>query len=177
MKIEIEKKKLEEAFSLACSNTKNVLLTLFGKEAVLPERPDYSDYRNIKTINDVYKAFHIDERIFELNISDLPKDVQAFMKLRMVRDALNPRWIPDWANTDEYKYYPWFKIEKKDIPAGVGSAYSGVALGVSCLSSYAVASSSDACCGGALASENREIAIWFGEHFADIWKEFLLPNA
>ena len=61
------------------------------------------------------------------------------------------------------------------IPAGVGGAYGGAELGVSVLGSGNVASSSLAHCGGALASESREIAIYFGKQFAEIWQDYLLP--
>lgn len=172
-KIEIEKTKLEAAFAVACGNTRTVLLALFGEDAVKPEKPDYSDYHNIKTMDDVFAATGVDKEEFEQKIADLPEDVQAFMLLRLIRKALNPTWKPNWADTDEWKYYPYFSIE---VPAGVGSANTGSVLGVSVLNSNHVASYSPAVCGGALASENREIAIWFGEHFTEIWKGYLLAN-
>lgn len=169
-KIEIEKTKLEAAFSVACGNTRAVLLALFGKDAVMP---DYSDYHNIKTMDDVFAATGCNKEEFEKKLADLPEDVQAFMLLRLIRKALNPTWVPNWADTNEWKYFPYFSIE---VPAGVGCANSGSDLGVSCLTSNCVASYSNAYYGGALASENREIAIWFGEHFAEIWKGYLLAN-
>ena len=82
--------------------------------------------------------------------------------------------VSQLADFDECKYYPWFDI-KKETPAGVGCAYNGAALGVSVLNSFDVASTSTADCGGALASKNREIAIYFGNQFAEIWKSYLLP--
>ena len=173
MKIEIEKSNLVAAYNVAAGNVKQVLLTMFGKDAVMPDKPDYSDYHNIKTMDDVFAATGCNKEEFEKKLADLPEDVQAFMLLRLIRKALNPTWIPNWADTDEYKYFPYFSIE---IPAGVGSASYGSFLGVSCLYSNGVASSSRASYGGALASENREIAIWFGEHFAEIWKGYLLAN-
>lgn len=172
-KIEIEKTKLEVAFSVACGNTRTVLLALFGEDAVMPDKPDYSDYHNVKTMDDVFAATGCNKEEFEKKLADLPEDVQAFMLLRLIRKALNPTWIPNWADTNERKYFPYFSII---LPAGVGGAGSGSNLGVSCLDSSDVASYSGAGCGGALASENREIAIWFGEHFAEIWKGYLLAN-
>lgn len=172
-KIEVKKKNLEAAYKVASANTKEVLVTLFGEGAVKPEKPNYSDYHNIKTMDDVFAATGVDKEEFEQKIADLPEDVQAYMLLRLIRQALNPTWKPNWADTDEWKYFPYFSIE---IPAGVGGASSGVLLGVSVLYSTNVASTSHASCGGALASENREIAIWFGEHFAEIWKGYLLAN-
>ena len=68
--------------------------------------------------------------------------------------------VSQLADFDECKYYPWFDI-KKETPAGVGGAHYGAALGVSVLDSLHVASPSNARYGGALASKNREIAIYF----------------
>lgn len=167
-KYEVEKEKLEEAYSVACPNTRAVLLALFGKEAVMPE-PDYSDYHNIKTMDDVFAATGCNEEEFRNKLEGLPEDVQAFMLLRLIRKALNPKWKPNWADANECKYYPWFKIQGEKIPADV-------TRGVWCLTSDAVTSGVSANYVGTLASENREIAIWFGEVFADIWKVFLLPN-
>ena len=173
MKIEIQKSNLVAAYNVAAGNVKEVLVTMFGKDAVMPDKPDYSDYHNIQTMDDVFAATGCNKEEFEKKLADLPEDVQAFMLLRLIRKALNPTWIPNWADTDEWKYFPYFSIE---VPAGVGGAHHGSHLGVSCLYSDTVASSSAAGFGGALASENREIAIWFGEHFAEIWRGYLLAD-
>ena len=170
-KLEISFERVEAAYkSTENESVKETLEALFGKEAF----KDFLDYRNIKSLKDVSEALGKDMDEFKKSLSNLPRDVQAFMVLREIRNALNPKWVPDFANTNQYKYYPWFEIKKS--PAGVGFAHYGSYLGVSVLFSLDVASHSTATFGGALASEKSEIAIWFGEHFADLWKEYLLPT-
>lgn len=36
------------------------------------------------------------------------KDEIAYRKLKTIAEALNEGWQPDWANSNEYKYWPWF---------------------------------------------------------------------
>lgn len=36
------------------------------------------------------------------------KDEIAYRKLKTIAEALNEGWRPDWANSNEYKYWPWF---------------------------------------------------------------------
>lgn len=172
-KVEITVENLRQAFKISSDEIKNVLATLFGKENCT-EKPCYSDYHNIKSIEDVCAALGIDKDEFEESIEDLPDDVQAFMWLRQVRNALNPKWKPNFADTNQWKYYPWFKVVPP--PAGVGSAIRVSYCGVSVLHSGTGASLAYASYGGALASEKSEIAIWFGEHFADLWARFLVPD-
>ena len=38
-------------------------------------------------------------------------DEIARRKLETITEALNEGWRPDWSNTDEPKYYPWFYIK------------------------------------------------------------------
>ena len=37
-------------------------------------------------------------------------DEIARRKLETITEALNEGWRPDWNNTNEYKYFPWFRI-------------------------------------------------------------------
>ena len=41
------------------------------------------------------------------------KDVVAFLKLRIITEALNEGWHPKFTE-DEYRYYPWFYIYTKE---------------------------------------------------------------
>ena len=161
--VELEQKRIIESYNQANDDQKKLLESLFGKEMF------EFDYKSIKTYKDACKregVTPIDEN------SDLPKDVIAFLKLRTIAKALRNGWKPKWEDTNEYKYYPWFDI----VPAGVGFAFNGSDLGVSDLNSSYVASLAAANFGGALASESSKIARYFGETFAEIWAEYLLPN-
>lgn len=40
---------------------------------------------------------------------------QAFAQMSIIRTVLNEGWTPDWTNSGQYKYYPWF-----DMSSGSG---------------------------------------------------------
>lgn len=49
------------------------------------------------------------------------KDEIAYRKLKTIAKALNEGWRPDWANSNEYKYWPWFVYN----PAYAGFSCAG----------------------------------------------------
>ena len=122
------------------------------------------------------------------NIDELPLDVQAFLKLRVVCAAYNelkkdeldqfPRFT-----TNEYRYYPWFllytqeeidRMDKEDRSRVLGRssysayAYAGVA---SSYTGYA-SSHSYTGSGGRLCFKTEELATECGKRFAKLWGQF-----
>lgn len=55
-----------------------------------------------------------------------------------------------------------------------GYASYGATCGLACASSISVWSNSDASIGSRLAVKSSEIAIYFGEQFKELWKDFLI---
>lgn len=191
-KIEIEKPKLEAAFAVACGNTRTVLLALFGEDAVKPEKPDYSDYRNIKTYEDACAALGVDPiNETDESLNDLitrgiiaPRHI-ALMKLETISRAL---WgkdfepIPDAEGSKIY-YFPWFylytqsEIDNMDDDER-GALLSAVAndganAGFGYLSTNARSSYSFAYNGFRLRQETGEKAVYFGKQFIKLWAEYL----
>ncbi len=82
--------------------------------------------------------------------------ITAFAKISIIRGALNEGWKPDWANSNEYKYYPWFKH------SGVGFSYGDYAT-----------SSANSSVGSRLCYKSRELAEYAGKQFIDLYKQFL----
>lgn len=191
-KIEIEKPKLEAAFAVACGNTRTVLLALFGEDAVKPEKPDYSDYRNIKTYEDACAALGVDPiNETDESLDDLitrgiiaPRHI-ALMKLETISRAL---WgkdfepIPDAEGSKIY-YFPWFYLYTQseidnmdDEERGAllsAYAYHGALAGFGCLSAGNRSSSSNANIGFRLCQETGEKAVYFGKQFIKLWAEYL----
>ena len=119
------------------------------------------------------------------------KDVVAFLKLRIITEALNEGWHPKFTEV-ECRYYPWFYIYAKEkynnfseeenhrrvgrvIYRGrnYACAYGGV--------SYAIAShgasSAYAVVGSHLAFSNRDLAEYAGKQFIDIWANLVFDNS
>lgn len=122
------------------------------------------------------------------NIDELPLDVQAFLKLRVVCAAYNelkkdeldqfPRFT-----TNEYRYYPWFllytqeeidRMDKEDRSRVLGrSNYNANAhAGVAYSSTYYASSHSYTRYGGRLCFKTEELATECGKRFAKLWGQF-----
>lgn len=111
------------------------------------------------------------------------KDVVAFLKLRIITEALNEGWHPKFTE-DEYRYYPWFYIYTKEEYDNfseeekrrcVGRAYSNAFANGGLVYSYAysASSSSSSANGVRLAFSNRDLAEYAGRQFIDIWADFV----
>ena len=122
------------------------------------------------------------------NIDELPLDVQAFLKLRVVCAAYNelkkdeldqfPRFT-----TNEYRYYPWFllytqeeidRMDKEDRSRVLGRSdyYASASAGVACSSTNYASSYSYTGFGGRLCFKTEELATECGKRFAKLWGQF-----
>ena len=110
------------------------------------------------------------------------KDVVAFLKLRIIADALNEGWHPKFTE-DECRYYPWFYIYTKeekhrrvDRVVYCGCNYACAYGGVSSASADYDASSAYADVGSHLAFSNRDLAEYAGKQFINIWANLVFDN-
>lgn len=159
--LQIKQDSLLAAFRNAGKEGKQVLSDLFGKQVALYD--NITD--RVKSFEDACQVLGISTNVPE--VKGLPRKHQkaiiANYKLIVIAEALNEGWKPNWQDSDEYKYYPWFDMSN---PAGVG--YS--------LTNYA-ASLTAANIGSRLCLKNRELAIYFGQTFTDLFNDSLLLNA
>lgn len=159
--LQIKQDSLLAAFRNAGKEGKQVLSDLFGKQVALYD--NITD--RVKSFEDACQVLGISTNVPE--VKGLPRKHQkaiiANYKLIVIAEALNEGWKPNWQDSDEYKYYPWFDMSN---PAGVG--YS---------STYTTASNTDANFGSRLCLKNRELAIYFGQTFTDLFNDSLLLNA
>ena len=114
------------------------------------------DWRDLKTVDDCYaylNTWHIYQHISETN------DEYAYRQLKVIIKAINQGWTPDWNNSSQYKYYPWFEVTS----GGVEFSYSG----------YYCASTSTRV-GSRLCFESSEKCKYAATQFVEIYKQFLL---
>lgn len=162
-------------------------------EAAVDNRPITE---RVKTLEDaisvlcedhtLVRQYHLYEQQMNGNEEDM-RDLTAFLKLRIITAALNQGWSPDWTNSDEWKYYPWFCLytedEYNDLDADdkkrccrvVGRSNSNAsAIGglVYAFANYA-SSYSNASSGSRLAFKTRELALYAGKQFVDLWCDFV----
>lgn len=159
--LQIKQDSLLAAFRNAGKEGKQVLSDLFGKQVALYD--NITD--RVKSFEDACQVLGISTNVPE--VKGLPRKHQkaiiANYKLIVIAEALNEGWKPNWQDSDEYKYYPWFDMSN---PAGVG--YSNAAN---------AASITHAHFGSRLCLKNRELAIYFGQTFTDLFNDSLLLNA
>jgi nitrite reductase/ring-hydroxylating ferredoxin subunit len=147
------------AFKNADTNGKKLLSDLFG-ENLLPLK--ITD--RIKTWEDVCKHMQcdpVDSLPFESPDNEEEEAINAYFKIRSIVYVLNEGWFPDWDNTSQYKYYPWFYMDSK-AGSGFGLSFGGCAYG-----------GSDSNVGSRLCFKSEELAKYAATQFANEYRDFM----
>ena len=95
-------------------------------------------------------------------------DEIARRKLETITEALNEGWKPDWNNTDEYKYYPYFYIKenaKAQDTAGLAGAYTNI-----------TASYTNAHVGSRLCFKTEAMSDYAGRTFTELYEQILIEK-
>lgn len=103
-----------------------------------------------------------EERIKAL---ELRPDEVARKKLEVITAALNEGWSPDWNNTSEYKYYPYFYIEPRKHGAYAGLSYTSTNPAASYTAAYI---------GSRLCFHEPDAARYAGRTFTELYEQLLL---
>lgn len=194
--IEIKKSDLQGLFKILTNYPQiskeqviNEMTKAFGEEALKSQ--DIKE--RIKTFEDAVNAIGEDHPLVAQykTINSAFKEADnnlhlfAYTRLAIIAEALNEGWRPEYTE-DEYRYYPWFGLytqeeyddmddEEKEccrfVGRSSGNAYADGGL------VYARASggsaSSYAYIGSRLAFKSRELAIYCGKQFIEIWINYL----
>jgi hypothetical protein len=118
----------------------------------------------VKTFEAACKKLGIDPKKAVPALPDNPhnKALIALAKLFIIIQVINDGWKPDWNNNDEYKYYPWFDMEKtKSNPSGF--SLDGVY-------DYYAASG----VGSRLCFKSRDLAEYTVKQFIDLYKDYMV---
>lgn len=148
----------------------------------------------IKTFEDAVIATGITIPLSEEQLSYLPKDVIAYMKLRVIAAALNGltkdtlNKFPKF-NSGEYRYYPLFDLytqteidemdeeRKKSIWMFECPEYNGSLCGLTATAVQEVCWFPGKSLSSRISVKTRELAMYFGEQFIDVWAEYVFkPN-
>lgn len=131
---------------------------------------DYEEITDrVKTYEDACKVLGV-EPINEQNAKaqGFRSDEIARRKLETIAAALNEGWKPDWNNTDQYKYYPYFYIQEN--AKGKGSA------GLSCADADGAAANAVAGVGSRLCFYASRLARYAGNQFTDLYEQILIEK-
>lgn len=118
--------------------------------------------QKIKSFEDACKALKLDPKKVLPDVSAFPKEHQqaliAHAKLVIIAQALNGKWKPNWKDSNQWKYYPWF-----DMSSGSGLSYY--------VYDHLISYSS---CGSRLCYKTSELAKYAGTQFIDLYKEYFV---
>lgn len=131
---------------------------------------DYEEITDrVKTYEDACKVLGV-EPINEQNAKaqGFRSDEIARRKLETIAAALNEGWKPDWNNTDQYKYYPYFYIQENTK----GKGYAGL----SCAYTDGAAASAFATFGSRLCFYASRLARYAGNQFTDLYEQILIEK-
>lgn len=194
--IEIKKSDLQGLFKILTNYPQiskeqviNEMTKAFGEEALKSQ--DIKE--RIKTFEDAVNAIGEDHPLVAQykTINSAFKEADnnlhlfAYTRLAIIAEALNEGWRPEYTE-DEYRYYPWFGLytqeeyddmddEDKECCRFVGrSSSSAYAYGGLVFASADFGSASSyAYIGSRLAFKSRELAIYCGKQFIEIWINYL----
>lgn len=93
-----------------------------------------------------------------VDISNHTPGAAAFTKLETIAEALNEGWTPNWDNSNERKWYPWFRM------------YNGFGFNDATYSWTRSCSS----VGSRLCFKSEELADYTGRQFESIYKELMV---
>ena len=188
--MEIKKENLVAAYNTADDSGKKMLQALFPEAQF--ETPQTADNRpvteRIKTFADAAKAVGInDPEDWEDGYSDVEPDILAYFKLRIIVQALNEGWKPQFT-TEEWRYYPWFWLyteqeiedmdedEKNNRRMMNTGDYVTDYAGFAYAHSHNVPSLTLAHLGSRLCLKTPELATYCGKQFIGIWADYLLTR-
>lgn len=154
--LEISKANALTAYEQANGKGKTLLVNLFGKEVFAKAR--FKSFTDIKTLADAIEYLGAYDS-FVQELSDKgPKDVVAYLKLRVIAKAINGGKVMDYLNTSENKDYPYFNAKGSSS----GFSFNGCDFN---------ASSSRV--GSRLCYLSSDRAIYAGKQFLEIYNDYI----
>jgi len=132
-----------------------VLIETFG-ENYFKKR----DYTDIKTFADACEECGTTEEEFNERFASLGLDADTinYEKAKIVVKAINQGWTPDWSNSNQYKYWPYFNLS-----SGFGFSDS--------ICYYA---DTHTTVGSRLCTDTSEKAMYIAEKFQAEYQEYFL---
>jgi hypothetical protein len=116
----------------------------------------------IKTFEQACKKLGYDPVKVLPKVGTMPKHHQdatvAHAKLVIITEALNDGWKPNWKDSNEWKYYPWFDMSSPSGPAFDGCDYW-----------YSIST-----VGSRLCFKSEELAEYAGKQFQKLYRQYFV---
>ena len=115
----------------------------------------------IKSLEDACSELgEVDEDVKALRVIEnlsIPKHIISQQQSIIIAKTLNEVWVPDWSDSSQYKYFPYFDMESSSAGCFVCRDF---VHRVTCT-----------CVGSRLCFKSRELAEYAGKQFKDIYEE------
>lgn len=149
-KLEVERSFANKVYRSTDPPGKKVLENLFGDIF----NNDITEI--VKTFEDACGILGIDpDDVF--NASDSEDEI-AYKKLKIIAKALNEDWLPDWNNSNQRKWAPWFYLNNP------GFRFDDSDYGIT---------GADASGGSRLCFATEELATYAAKQFLSLYENFL----
>lgn len=193
MKIDFNQAQLEHIYRTGGSEAKKAIREALGEDfsKTLPVTS------RIKTFEDARTELGDDNQLVRSYLSvkygcsyaaSEDKDLEAYLKMRIITAALNEGWMPEYT-TDERRWYPYFTlVTKEDVEEMsneeksrvVAREHSGAnAVGALAYAfAYNTSLNSESNYGSRLAFKSEELAEYAGLQFKKIYADFyfIIPD-
>ena len=185
--ITISKQHLLNAYREAEPSQKEFMKQLFGAETFAI---NFNVMERVKTFQDAVNELGDDNPLVkQYNIlysefgATMDADIIAYLKLRIIAAALNEGWEPQFTK-GERRYYPYFYLitkeeyeklsdEEKERCVGRSNYYAYAYGGLVYAFAYNGSAYSNTNYGVRLAFKTRELAVYAGKQFLNIWADFV----
>jgi hypothetical protein len=146
--LQIDKNNARKLYPTAAPEFKTMLEDSFGKDFFSQKITD-----RIKTFEDACEILGLDPNHNYYRIG--PADEIAYTKLKVIIQALNEGWTPNWNDSNERKWRPWFYLNAPGFRL----------YGVYCNITYSAV-------GSRLCLRSEELAEYAAKQFLDLYKDF-----
>ena len=147
----IDAQNAPEVYREAGKELKKVMEKTFGKDLLSKKVTD-----RIKSFEDACKELGFSQKIFNESIENDSPDEIAYKKMKVITKALNEGWEPNWDDSDERKWRPWFFLNSPGFRFYV---------------SYYAGTDSDSAGGSRLCFKSGELCSYAAKQFLDIYKD------
>lgn len=153
--IKFDDKYAKEVYSRTGSvELKETLESIFGKEFFMGAITD-----RVKTYEDAcYELGEITVDVDDMLSKGFTMDEISYRKLKTIVRALNEGWVADFKDSDQAKWYPWFRM----LSAGSGYVYTNYSPSLT--TTYF---------GSRLCVKSVSLAEYLGKQFYALYNEFL----
>ena len=154
--LEITKEAAIKAHDEASTKGKTLLENLFGKRVFQKDIK-----QRVTCLDDALRELGKDKLDFEASCVGLSEDEVAYKMLKVIAEALNEGWTPDWSNGEWDKWYPWFDFNDSSSAGRFSFRDSDYQRSLSFV-------------GSRLCFKSEELATYAGTQFLELYRELFV---